>query len=48
MPMPSAWLADEQALPIAKVGPLHEKRMPSVVGAALGINFGTLSVSGRI
>ena len=47
-PSPTAWLAEEQALPMEKVGPLQEKRMPSVVGAALGMSRGTLSMSGRI
>ncbi len=47
MPTPSACVADEQALPIEKVGPRQEKRMPSVAGAALEMSFGTLSIAGR-
>ena len=46
--MPSAWLAEEQALPTANVGPVHEYRIPSVVGAALGMRRGTLRGSGLI
>ncbi len=47
-PMPTDWLAEEQALPTAKVGPSAENRAPSVVGMALGMSLGTLNVSGRV
>ena len=46
-PRPTACVAEEQALPIEKVGPRQEKRMPSVAGAALEMSFGTLSIAGR-
>ena len=47
-PRPIACVAEEQALQIEKVGPRTEKRMPSVVGAALGMSFGIDSGSMRL
>src|SRR3954449_5691100 len=44
--IPMAWVAAEQALAAAKVGPVQRERMPIVAGPALAINRGTVNGSG--
>ena len=45
---PTAWLPEEQALAMAKQGPVAPKRMEICDGPALGMSRGTVSASGRL